>query len=351
MHSQDLLIYGATGYSGRLIVQRAMARGLRPVVAARDESAVAAMAKACDLPWMCVRVDDVAAVRKMAGAAKVLINTAGPFSATAGPIMDACVEKGTHYLDITGESSTIEPASQFHVAAERRGIMIMPAAGFDVVASDCLAVHVARRLPGGRLLRVGFDKSNGASAGSLRTTLEMSGKGVLVRRAGELVRAPVGAFVHDFDYGRGPEASFAVNLGDVASAFYSTGIPDIETYMCATPAVWTAITSNQYWGWLLATPPMQRFLKAQLGWFAKSVSPLPISQGWGILVAEVSDDCGRSVRSRMFTGDVYWYTALSSVGIAERCLGGEFKAGFQTPAKVYGPDFALTFEGARREDL
>jgi short subunit dehydrogenase-like uncharacterized protein len=266
-------------------------------------------------------------------------------------MMDACIDTGTHYLDITGESSTIEPTGLWHDAALRRGVMLMPAVGFDVVASDCLAAHVARQVPGATTLRIGFDKSDGSSMGSLKTTVEMSGQGVLVRRAGKLVRIPAGELTHHFDYGRGPELSLAVNLGDVSSAFRSTGIPDIETYMNATLPVWSAMTANQYWGWLLATPPLQAILKAQMRLMALDPKQAGRAPGWGILVAEASDGCGRCARARMITGDVYGYTALSSVGVAERCLNGDVKPGFQTPSLVYGADFSLSFEGARREDL
>src|ERR1700733_5091979 len=268
MTSPNLLIYGATGFSGRLIVKRALARGLRPIIAGRDQQAVASMAQAHGLEWITARVDETTGVRSMTASATVLLNAAGPFAATAWTLIEACNATGTPYLDITGQTSTIEPTTRWHDAALQRGVMLMPAVGFDVVASDCLAAHVARRLPGARTLRLGFDKSDGSSFGSLKTTLEMSGQGVLVRRQGRLVTVPAGALSHFFDYGRGPQSSLAVNLGDVSSAYFSTGIPDIETYMRATLPVWSAMTANQYWGWLLATPPWQAFLKTQLQWLA-----------------------------------------------------------------------------------
>jgi short subunit dehydrogenase-like uncharacterized protein len=351
MASSGLLVYGATGFSGRLIVQRALARGLRPALAGRGANAGAPMAREYGLAWFTARVDEPARLRSMMAGAKVLINAAGPFAATAGPLMDACIDTGTHYLDITGESETIEPTTLWNESAQRSGVMLMPATGFDVVASDCLAAHVARRLPGATTLRIGFHKSDGSSIGSLKTTVEMSGKGVWVRRQGRLVRIPAGTLTHFFDYGRGAQASLAVSLGDVSSAFYSTGIGNIEAYMSATLPVWTAMTANQYWGWLLGTPPWQAFLKSQLQWLALDSSRAGINSGWGILVAEATDACGRIVCSRMHTGDVYWFTALSSIGVAEKVLAGEVKPGFQTPSLVYGPDFALEFEGARRVDL
>jgi short subunit dehydrogenase-like uncharacterized protein len=227
----------------------------------------------------------------------------------------------------------------------------MPAVGFDVVASDCLVAHVVRRLPEAIALRVGFDKSEPTSIGSMKTIIRMSGRGVLVRRQGRLVRVAPGSVTCFLDYGRGPQLSFAVNLADVSSAYFSTGIGNIETYMPATPQVWSAVAVNQCWGWLLAAPAWQALLEAQLECFARDPSPRARRAGWGVLVADARDANGGSARSRLLTGDVYWFTALTAIGVAEKTLSGEWKSGFQTPSRVYGPDFPLTFEGVRREDF
>jgi short subunit dehydrogenase-like uncharacterized protein len=254
-------------------------------------------------------------------------------------------------LDITGEATIIEATARWHNAAVSRGVMLMPAVGFEVVASDCLAAHVARRLPCARALKIGLDKSHPTSRGSLKNGIEMTGQGVLVRRNGKLVRIAPGSLAYHFDYGRGPQVSLAVSLGDVSSAFFSTGIPNVENYLRASLPVWGAITTNLYWGWLLSTPPWQAFLKAQLQWLPTDPSPEARSAGWAVLVAEARNASGRCARSRLQTGDVYSFTAVSAVGIAEKCLADEWKPGFQTPSLVYGPDFALSFGAASREDL
>ena len=90
-------------------------------------------------------MDDPARLRRMTASAGVLLNAAGPFE-TSAPLIDACIATRTHYLDITGEAGAIEAAGmgrRCHTA----GVMLMPGAGFEVVASDCLAAHVARPAP------------------------------------------------------------------------------------------------------------------------------------------------------------------------------------------------------------
>jgi short subunit dehydrogenase-like uncharacterized protein len=309
------------------------------------------MASALSLEWRTACVDDPDGLRSMLTSVSVLMNTAGPFTTTAMPLIDACIDSGAHYLDITGEAGVIEETTRAHDAAVRRGVMLMPAVGFEVVASDCLAAHVARRLPAAMVLRLGFHKSQPSSRGSLRTCIDTNGQGVLVRRHRKLVRVPPGSLVHYFDFGQGPQMSLAVSLGDVSSAYFSTGIPDVEAYLCATLPIWCAITANQYWGWLLSTPSFRALLKTQLELLTADPTAHERNTGWGALVAEATDANGRCVRSRLRTGDVYWYTAQSAVAVAEKCLSGEFRPGFQTPSQVYRADFALSFESTSREDL
>jgi short subunit dehydrogenase-like uncharacterized protein len=349
--SPRLLIYGATGYSGGLIVEQALARGLRPVIAGRDRQAVASMAEAYGLEWRVARVDEPSNLRSMMATVTVLLNAAGPFAATSAPLIDACVATGIHYLDITGEAGVIEATQSRHDVAVRRGVMLMHGVGYEVVASDCLAAHVARRLSGATTLRFGYDKSETTSRGSLKTVLELLGQGILVRREGELVRVAPGSLEFDFDFGHGPQSSVAVSLGDVSSAFFSTGIPNIETYLRATLPVWGAITFGQYWGWLLSVPPWQALLKAQTDLFPPGPSRQERDCGWATVIADATDARGRHARSRLHTGDVYSFTALSAVAVAQRALVGELKPGFQTPSQVFGPDFALSFDGVSREDI
>jgi short subunit dehydrogenase-like uncharacterized protein len=308
------------------------------------------MAATYGLDWKAARVDQPERLRSIADSATVLLNAAGPFATTTSALIDACIATGTHYLDVTGEADTIEATTKWNDAAVRRGVMLMPAVGFNIVASDCLAVHVARRLPRATALKLGFDKSQPASRGSLKTTVEMSGQGVLLRRDGQLVRVAPGSIARCFDYGHGPQISLVVSLGDVSSAFFSTGIPNIETYLRATLPVWGAIAMDQYWGWLLSTPPWKAFLRAQIDYLVPEVPPNRGAAGWATIVAEAEDGCGRCVRSRMHTGDAYWFSALSAVAIVEKILAGELKSGFQTPSSVYGADFALSFDGVRREN-
>lgn len=348
--SDSLLIYGATGFTGRLVAQAMRTRGLSPVLCARGEDRLRTLATELSLSYLVADIEDRAVLDSAVKGIGVVLNMAGPFSATARPLLEACLRAGAHYLDLSAESATIEEAHGYDAAARDRKVMVMPGVGFDVVPSDSLAAHVARRLPGARRLSIGISGLELMSRGSARTIVEEFGNQVQIRRLGNLV-APVGALERDFDYGNGPRRSVAVTWGDAASAFYTTGIPNIEVYFEATLPVRMAAAARQAWGPLMAVPGMKSLWQAQLGFLPEGPSESDRSKRTVCIVAEAEDASGRKVSSRMWTPEAYTMTALTAPGIVARVLEGDWEPGFQTPARVYGPDAVLSFPGVRREDI
>ena len=349
--SDPFLIYGATGFTGRLMLDGALALGLRPVLSGRDEGRLAALAERPGLEYRVARLGDPAALDDALSGMRVVLHAAGPFSETSRPMVDACLRAGVHYLDITGEIAVIEALARRHSEARRRGMMIMPAVGFDVVPSDCLAAHVAARLPGARRLALGITGLRFATRGSAKTLTEHAFHGVQVRRGGEIVRVPAGALRRGFDFGNGVRPSLAVLWGDVATAWYTTGIPDVEVYFEANPVVVGLLFSTRWFGWLLATGPWQTWLK---GWADLLPDPVEDAARPGpgmVIVAEAEDERGRRARARLRTPEAYAFTGVTAPAVALRVLQDDFEPGFQTPARVYGPDYVLSFPGVSREEM
>jgi short subunit dehydrogenase-like uncharacterized protein len=142
-----------------------------------------------------------------------------------------------------------------------------------------------------------------------------------------------------------------LSWGDVSTAYYTTGIPDIEVYFEATALLRSMILGNRYFGWLLGTPPGQSWLRSQAELVPAGPTDADRRAGHAVIVAEVEDRSGRRARSRLRTPEVYSFTAWSAVAIAARVLDGDLQPGFQTPARVYGPDLALGLGGVERVDL
>lgn len=349
--SDPFLLYGATGYTGRLIVAEALRRGLRPILCGRRAEAVAALAAETGLEHRVANLHAAETLDRALDGVAAVLHAAGPFVDTFPPMLGACLRAGVHYLDITGELLVIEALAARGDAARRRGIMVMPGVGFDVVPSDCLAAHVAGRLPSATRLTLAIKGLALSTRGSARTLIRYAGLDRTVRRGGELIRVPAGSLERPFDFGAGPERCLNVGWGDVASAYYTTGIPDIEVYFDALPVREAMLFSSRAAGGLLQLPVWQAMLDAAAGWLPEGPTAAQRDGAAMQLVAEAADAAGRAARARLVTPEAYACTALTAVAVAARVAAGDLEIGFQTPARVYGADFVLGCAGVERVDL
>jgi short subunit dehydrogenase-like uncharacterized protein len=351
MASDPLVIYGATGYTGRLVVEAALARGLRPILGGRDAARLRELADACGLESRAAPLTDAAALARLLKNVQALLLVAGPFSQTSAPMLEACLFHGIHYLDLTGECAVIESLARRGPEAKRRHCMVMPGCGFDVVASDCLVSHVSRRLPDAFHLAIGLSGLVTPTRGSVRTIAEHAGMAVRTRRNGQFSSVPPATLRRRFDYGRGDGWSSAVTWGDVATAFHTTGIPNIEVYFEETPTFRAMLLTGRTFGPLLQLPLAQAWLKAHAQLFPEGPTATERAVHTCVIVAEAEAAGGRHVMSRMRTPEAYSFSAKAAAAIAQRVIGNDVEPGFQTPARVYGADFALQFDGVTREDL
>ncbi len=344
------LIYGANGYTGALAARMAVERGQKPILAGRNAGEVEGLAHALELESRVFPLDDPRALDDGLRGIAVALHCAGPFSRTSRPMADGCLRGKVHYLDITGEAEVFEALAARDGEARAAGVMLLPGAGFDVVPSDCLAAHLKRRLPGATRLSLGFQAVGRLSRGTATTMVENFHRGGLVRKGGVLTRVPAAWKTRVIDFGRGPTIAMTIPWGDVATAFHSTGIPDIEVYIAAPAGVRLSARFSRYLGPLLASGPVQRFLKARIRAGPAGPSDAARARGKSLLWGEVEDAAGRRVVSRTETPEGYTLTALTCLAIVQRALAGDAPPGFQTPSLAYGPDLVLAIPGVRRTD-
>ena len=345
------MVYGALGFTGRLIIQQALARGLRPILAGRDGERLKALASPNQLEWRAASVEDAGALRRMLHGVKVLLNAAGPFRLTAEPLSRACLESRVHYLDIGGEYGSVELLAGLHRAALERGCMILPGVGFDVVASDCMAAWVAQRLPDARRLWIGITGLNAISRGSAETVLDQDGRGVAVRRDGVLGFVSPGSLVRQFDFGQGLRRATAVSWVDVASAYYTTGIPNITVFYEETALMRLGQRMARYGSLLNRAPALRLFQGAAVRMMPPGPNVAQRAAGQATVVVQAEDVRGRREQVRLHTPEVYSFTATTSAAIADWALGAQVKPGFQTPARALGAEFVLSLPGVRFEPV
>lgn len=345
----EMLVYGAYGYTGELVAQKALDAGLSPVLAGRRETALEGVARDLGCEY---RTFDLTEAGSHLDDIQVVAHCAGPFVETYEPMVEACLATGTHYLDITGEIDVYEAIQAHDSDAEAAEIMLLPGAGFDVVPTDCLANHLNRRLPEATHLRVAFSGLQTISSGTARTIVEGIDEGSLVRENGRLVRIGMGERTRQIDLadGRGPRLMAAIPWGDVSTAYYSTGIPNIEVY---TP---TSRGSIQAFKLVNVLSPVlgARPVKDALRWLVDATVEGPSQrerEEWETTIWAEATEGTESVRSQLRTSEPYEFTARAVVEIADSVLAGDAPVGYQTPASAYGPDLVTEIEPCTFEDL
>jgi short subunit dehydrogenase-like uncharacterized protein len=345
-----ILIYGATGYTGKLTARTAKAQGLKPILAGRSADKVKPLAEELGLEWRAFDLADKANLDAALGEVATVLHIAGPFSATSKPMADACIRTKTHYLDITGEIAVFESLAKRDAEAKAAGVMLLPGVGFDVVPSDCLAAHIKRRLPDAEDLKIYIGGLSGVSRGTAKTMVEGVAKGTSVRRDGD-IELLEGQNEDLIDFGTGPKPTIAISWGDISTAYHSTKIPNIEVHFEMTPEMKGMLKMPTLVKAFLGLSFMQSFLKRQIDKRPEGPTDDERKRGHAILIGVGRNAKGDTVRSRLRTPEGYSLTALTGLDIAKRVANGEAKPGFQTPSLAFGADYVTTFEGVTREDL
>ena len=349
---KNFLVYGSYGYTGNLIVEQAVKAGLKPLLAGRDENQLRAQAEKFGLEFRAFSIEDTAALDSALLEVDAVLHCAGPFVLTFRQMAEACIRTKRHYVDISGEIEGFEALASMDEEAKRSGVMLLPGGGFDVVPSDCLIAHVAGKLASATHVEL-YIKSigSGVSRGTARSGIENSHRQGRIRRDGRIVSVPNVWGIKEVDFGRGPTQLVSIGWGDVSTAFHSTGIPNVTVYMGFPAAMVSMMRLTRFIGPLLYTRTARNFIKWIIGkFFAAGPSRKQNENGFSLLIAEVTD--GKNiVRAKLKTPEAYYLTSLTSLEIIKNIFGNNYKAGFQTPSKVYGADFILKFAGVEREDL
>jgi short subunit dehydrogenase-like uncharacterized protein len=161
MRPPIIAVYGATGHTGRLVAAELLARDRHIVLAGRSAEGLRELAAELDAPGVVAThpaaVEDPAALHELASRCAVLVNCAGPFSATGAPVATAAVEAGCHYVDHALEQHHVRYLfDELAEPARRGGSVLIPGASFYGGFGDLLASAVADGLPAVERLVVGY---------------------------------------------------------------------------------------------------------------------------------------------------------------------------------------------------
>jgi len=346
---KTFLIYGANGYTGELITRFAADRGMKPIIAGRNEAAIKSIAEKYGFEYRTFALDETEKLDAALNEVAMVLHCAGPFSLTSKAMGEACLRTKTHYTDITGEIAVFEACAAADQKAKDAGIMVMPGVGFDVVPSDCLAMHLKDRLPSATYLTLAWYGLGRMSHGTQATMTMNVGKGGAVRRDGKIMPVPAAWRTREIDFGNGVvKTGVTIPWGDVSTAYHSTGIPNIEVYSVIPGDGIRLMKISRYLGWLLATKFVQKYLQRNIP--PGGPSDHERMRGKTLLWGEATDGDGNRVEARMQAPEGYTVTAIAALNIAEKIMAGNFTPGYQTPAKAYGADLILEIPGVERQD-
>jgi short subunit dehydrogenase-like uncharacterized protein len=333
------MIYGANGYTGELIAREAVRRGERPILAGRSGDKIVPLAKELGLDARIFDLD-----RIDLHDVDLVLHCAGPFTRTAKPMVRACLEARAHYLDITGELNVFEAVLARDADAKARGITLLPGVGFDVVPTDCLAAKLKERMPDATELWLAFYSRGGSiSRGTMKTMIEHSGKGGAIRKDGAIARVPVAYDVREIPFDVGPRLAMTIPWGDVATAYRTTGIPNIRVYSVSHPKSIRRMRRFRPFMPLLNLGIVKklanRIADKRTGPSAEQREKAS-THLWG----RVANAAGEEFTMTMTVAEGYKFTVLAAVESVMRIRREPVRAGATTPALRFGSSYVDDIE-------
>ncbi|WP_214833334.1 saccharopine dehydrogenase NADP-binding domain-containing protein [Exiguobacterium sp. s152] len=342
------MIYGANGYTGELIARQAVKQGMTPVLAGRRADAIAKLGEelGCETRVFNLSLDK--ATRQLEDIDLVL-HCAGPFADTSRPMVEACLATKTHYLDITGEMEVFEYIHSKKRAklAQEAGVLLCSGVGFDVIPTDCVARKLKELMPDAMNLALGFSAAAGISRGTLKTAIRGLGSSSAERKDGELTPFPLGEKRRHIDFGRGKKTAIAIPWGDVSTAYYTTGIPNITTWVPVPTAYAYGARLLSWFGPILGSDAVQgkllRYVDEHVSGPEKSERERSSTYVWG----EATNASGRKVIVRIKTASTYAFTVYGALEVVSRLVSsGRVIPGSFTPAMLFGSHFIEEIEGS-----
>jgi short subunit dehydrogenase-like uncharacterized protein len=353
--TETVVLYGATGYTGRLVAAELAARGVPLVLAGRNAERLGVAAAALPMGAATVvpaSIDDPAQLRDAAERGSVVVNCAGPFARTGEPVLRAATDTGAHYLDTTGEQDWIGHVLQHHDDRLRAAdVAAVPGMGFDYLPGDLLCHLVGAPLGPLERLDVAYHVTGfGMTRGTQRSALEMLDGRDLVYEDGAWRAGGTGPLRQSVVF---PEP-----IGRRAVARYPAGEVVMVPRHLEVRTIAARITAASVAPGPVAvalpylTPVIERLLRTPVkGLLDRAIDRLPEgppederrAARWTVVVTATAED-GRVAGGVVQGPDIYGLTART-IADAAQAMGAHGFAGrgALAPAQAFEP--AATLDG------
>ena len=336
MTTHSWMIYGAYGFTGGLILEEALRRGHKPIVAGRDGRRLTDLAQRHGLDSQALSLDDPAGLRAAIRGRDLVVNAAGPFSETAPYLIDACLDTGSAYVDVSGEFHHLKFVETLDARAKQAGVALLTGAGFGVTYGDGLARYALDRLPNATRLRLSVAATNAQVTPTVqRTIVSVLARGGYAVEGGRFRSRPLAHQRWTIRATPSEVAFAAAPLGELAALRRSTGVADIVVGrpLPTGEARALRLLSPLVQG-ALAVPAIRRFASRDRG-DRPAPAPTPAG-GWRSRIwAEACNDHGDSVLVQLETGEGYAATAEAALVNIEAVLAQRPEGAF-TPGLAFG---------------
>jgi short subunit dehydrogenase-like uncharacterized protein len=345
------VVFGATGYTGRLVTEELIRHGTRPVLASRSEDKLSALS--AELGGLETVPADVArpdTVKRLVGRGDVLVTTVGPFLRWGRPAVEAAVAAGAHYIDSTGEGTFIrEVFESYGPAAESAGCALLTAFGYDFVPGN-LAGAVALERAGARATRVdvGYFVTGagmgGMSGGTRASAAAMISEPGFAWRDGRVVTERIALRTRRFPVDGKEQAAVSIpSTEHFALPLLAPGLREVNVYLG-----WFGAMSRPMQAVSLGTslalkvPGLKSLFGSAAGRIVKTSTggpgPEDRARGGSHVVAIAYDAGGSPVSEVHITGvDVYTFTGAIMALAAIRAAAGAIRgSGALGPVEAFG---------------
>ena len=360
--SGPIAVYGATGYTGKLVAAELQRRGAGLVLAGRNRTKLERVAdEVGGAETRAVSLDDARGLRELLEPCAAVIAVAGPFQLYGEPLLRAAVDTSTHYLDTTGEQPFMRRVfEEFGAPAERSGTALVTAMGFDYVPGDMIAALTAEGMGALDDLLLAYSVEGfGASRGTALSAIGMLSGGDFEWRDGRLVPASQKVSRGKFE--------FPPPVGEQRMVRYPAGehvtVPrHVDTRNVRAMLTATAVVPDPRLAAVapLTMPPLRLALRTPLRRLAETaIARLPEgpsaearSRARFTIVSEARAG-GRCRRGIVSGVDMYGLTARTTVAGALACATPGFnRAGALAPSQAFDPrgfleslsDFGVAYE-------
>lgn len=345
-----ILIYGANGYTGKLITLEAKANKLQVEIAGRNQEAIESLAQQTGYAYHIIELAETEKLETLLKNFHTVIHCAGPFSETAIPMVEACIRTETNYLDITGEIWVFDNIIQYHAKAKEAGIALIPGSGFDVVPTDCLAGYLHDKLPTGTSLELAFTGAKtGMSRGTAVTMAKNIAKGGFIRKDGQITNVPLAYEIEEFNFSHKKQVCMTIPWGDLMTAYYQTRIPNIKVFSGANIKTIKSVRRYRSLKFLLGIGWIQKLVRRKIENSVTGPTKVDLKEGKMYVLGKITDDVGNSFSAELIAPEAYLLTAKTALRSALKLQEKSLK-GYFTPAQAFGKDYILEFDDVQRID-